>query len=389
MAFISKAELVYLLYHLPVAMSSPFISWYFFKLSGGDYWGAGLIISIPYIFFIFSTTLFGRISDIIGSKKVILLALFSQLISFIVYYNISDPWIFFFSYIFFNVLISAFNPAYNRYVSFNVNIDQGEVFGRLGSWASVGFFSGSLLTAILLGSNGEDFRPLFLIAALLASVTLLSVLTLIEETSSNLEETMDHSTRKIPPFKAIKPLLVILVLVLLTQTSNQLYVGFFAIFIENELGQNVNWVAIINSTATIIGIAATYLIGKLLVRKYPKKHIINIGLLIYFILPFFTFIFHNEALIVFSLYSIPTYAVFFVIAPVFIAENTTEENRGFSMGLHSAFMFCGQALGTLGGAYFASVLNVIRYNFLVAAVLAFISIIMGILFFADTISLDP
>ena len=388
MAILYRSELVYLLYHLPVAMSSPFIAWYFFNLSGGDFWGAGLIVSIPYICFIFSTAFFGRLSDILGSKKVIILALLAQLTSFIVYFNISDSWIFFITYIAFNILISAFNPAYNRYVSFNKDIDQGEVFGRLGSWASVGFFLGSVLTAILLGNNGESFRPLFLVAAVFSLLALSSALFLDAETKLEPDITFTSSKTRIPSFTVIKPLLVIFILVLFTQTSNALYVGLFAIFIENELGQSVNWVAIVNSTATIIGIAATYFIGQLLVRKFPKKYIINLGLLIYILLPGLTFIFSSDLLIVFILYSIPAYAVFFVVIPVIIAESTHDENRGFSMGLYSAFMFTGQAIGVLIGAYIASITGVIRYNFALSSVLAIIAMLIGIVFYKETISGD-
>ena len=293
MAILYRSELVFLLYHLPVAMSSPFIAWYFFNLSSGDYWGDGLIVSIPYIFFIFSTAFFGRLSDILGSKKVIILALVSQLTSFIVYFNVSEPWVFFFVYIFFNVLISAFSPAYNRYVSFSKDIDQGEVFGRLASWASVGFFLGSVITALLLGNNGEDFRLLFLVAAAFSSLALISALFLTTDLKSVSEIASKSSNIKLPSISALrtlqpilKPIIVMLILVLITQTTNSLYVGLFAIFIENELEQSVNWVAIINSTATIIGIVATLLVGKLLVRNFPKKHLINIGLWIYFLLPF-------------------------------------------------------------------------------------------------------
>ncbi|MHA1944457.1 MAG: MFS transporter [Candidatus Hodarchaeales archaeon] len=396
MVILYRSELVYLLYHLPVAMSSPFIAWYFFNLSSGDYWGAGLIVSIPYLFFIFSTALFGRLSDFLGSKKVIILALLSQLTSFVVYFNISEPWVFFFIYIFFNVLISAFSPAYNRYVSFSRDIDQGEVFGRLASWASVGFFLGSVLTALLLGNNGEDFRPLFLVAAVFSSLALISALFLTTELKSESEISPRSSKVKIPSLTTLKstlqpilkPIIVMLTLVLLTQTTNALYVGLFAIFIENELEQSVNWLAIINSTATIIGIGVTFLVGKLIVRKFPKKHLINIGLCVYLLLPLLTFLFSNEPLLVFSLYSIPTYAIFFVVAPVIISENTLEEHRGFSMGLYSAFMFCGQAIGTLIGAYIASITGIIRYNFAISAVLALIAIFIGFFFYKDYNSTD-
>ena len=388
MAILYRSELVFLLYHLPVAMSTPFIAWYFFNLSGGNFWGAGLIVSIPYIFFVFSTSFFGRLTDILGSKRVIILALLAQLTSFIVYFNISDSWVFFIMYIAFNILISAFNPAYNRYVSFNKDIDQGEIFGRLGVFGSVGFFTGSVLTVLLLGENGESFRPLFLVAAAFSLLALTSTLFLNTETRLESDKAFTSSKVGIPSFTTIKPIFVILVLVLFTQTSNSLYVGFFAIFIENELGKSVNWVAIVNSTATILGIAATYFIGKLLAKRFPKKHIIIFGLLIYFLLPFLTFIFSMEPSIVFALYSIPAYAVFFVVVPVIITENTIDENRGFSMGMYSSFMFFGQAIGTLSGALIAANTGIIRYNFFLSAVIALVAIFVCLFFYKETILAD-
>ncbi|MHA2052309.1 MAG: MFS transporter [Candidatus Hodarchaeales archaeon] len=388
MNFIEKEELLYLLYHLPISMSTPFISWYFFNLSG-DFIGSGLIISIPFIAFIFSTTIFGRLSDRFGSKNLILIALFTQTISFLVYYLINEAWIFFFCYIGFNVIISAFVPAYNRYVTFHMNRDRGEVFGRLAMWASLGFFVGSVLTAILLVGRENDFRPLFIFAALFSLFAFSSSFFL----DKGKDEIFSSNTRVDGHFQSkksvrsliesVSPIFVLLSLIYITQTSNSLYVGLFAIFIEHELGEPVNWVAIINAVATIIGIATTFLIGKLISKGYPKKRILMIGLIIYFLLPSLTFIFSNDSLIVFLLYSIPAYSTFFVVAPVIISEITDDDKRGFSMGLFSASMYFGQATGTLMGAIVADYTGIIRNNFLIGGFVAFSGLIIGRIFFKE------
>jgi len=393
MVIINKSEIVYLLYHFPVALSTPFISWYFFNISGGDFLGAGFIISIPYIAFIFSTAFFGRLSDIIGSKNLISFALLMQAASFIVYYNISTPWIFFFAYIGFNVLISAFSPAYNRYISVTTELTdqskQGNVFGRLTMWASLGFFLGSVLATVLLDSDGKDFQPLFLTAAFFSIIALCGVILLDSEkrilNKNNINKSVSNSinVESTPIIESLKPIVVLLFLVLITQVSVALYSSFFTIYIDSELNQPVNLAAVANSIATIIGMVVSFIVGKALTAGFAKKRVILIGLTIYFVLPTLTYIFADNALIVIALYCIPGYSTFFVVAPVVISENTYTEMRGLAMGLYSAFTFGGQALGTLISAYMADYFGIIKYNFLLAGIMSFLGILISLLFFKD------
>ncbi|MHA1977150.1 MAG: MFS transporter [Candidatus Hodarchaeales archaeon] len=398
MGIINKSEFVYLLYHFPVALSTPFISWYFYNISGGDFLGAGFIITIPYIAFIFSTSFFGRLSDILGSKNLIIFALFTQILSFIVYYNISTPLIFFLAYIGFNVLISAFSPAYNRYISVTTESsnqsEQGNVFGRLTMWASLGFFLGSLLASVLLDGESQEFRPLFLTATLFSLIAFCSVLLLDSEKKLSTKKNVNDSTRKqvkvekMSYFDGLKPIAILLVLVLFTQTSVSLYSSFFTIFIDSELNQPVNLAAIANSVATIIGMGVSYTVGRLITRGFAKKRLILIGLTIYFVLPSITYLFASNPFIVISLYCIPAYSTFFVVAPVIISENTHMGIRGLAMGLYSAFTYGGQAIGTLISAYMADYFGIIRYNFLLAGTISFIGIIFALLFFKEKLIAD-
>jgi MFS family permease len=376
-----------------VALSNPFISYYFYNISGGDFWGAGLIISIPYIVFIFSTSFFGRLSDRIGSKNLVAFALLMQSLSFIVYYNIITPWIFFLAYIGFNILISAFSPAYNRYISVTTESsnhnEQGNVFGRLTMWASLGFFLGSALASLLLDNDNSDFQPLFLMATLFSAIAFIGVLFLDSE--KRLHKKNQRDGLRIPEenelessyLEGLKSIVILLVLVLFVQTSVSLYTSFFTIFLEVELLQPVSYAAVANSIATLIGMVVSFLVGKKITRGFNKKVLILVGLSIYFILPTLTYIFAENALIVIALYCIPGYSIFFVVAPVVIADNTHRKIRGLAMGLYSACTFGGQALGTLISAYMADNLEVIRYNFFVAGIIAFIGIILAFLLFNE------
>ncbi len=398
MDLINKSELVYLLYHLPVALSTPFISWYFYNISGGDFLGAGLIISIPYIAFIFSTAFFGRLSDLIGSKNLVTFALSMQMVSFIVYYNISRPWLFFLAYIGFNVLISAFSPSMNRYISVTTEATnqskQGDVFGRLTMWASLGFFLGSVLATVLLDSESQDFRPLFLAAIFFSFIALCGVILLDSEKKIGIKYPHQNPTRSATDIgirsyiTELKSIGILLILVLITQISVSLYSSFFTIFIDSELNQPVNYAAVANSVATLIGMGVSYTVGRSITAGFNKKGVILIGLAIYLVLPTLTFIFADNPIIVIGLYCIPAYSTFFVVAPVVISENTDSKVRGLAMGLYSAFTFGGQAIGTLISAYMADYFEVIKYNFLLAGIISLFGILIGFIFFKERV-IDP
>ncbi|MFX0086714.1 MAG: MFS transporter, partial [Candidatus Hodarchaeota archaeon] len=281
MSFIKIEELLYALYHFPIAITSPFISLYYFDLSKGDYLGSGLIISIPYFFLIFSSGFFGRLSDKIGSKNLLLVSLAVFIFSFVTYFIIDrNPPVFFVAYIGFNIIISAFIPAFNRIVSFQEANKRANAFGKLGMWASAGFLSGSFLTAFLV--DYLEFRILFLIAAAFASLAFLAAIKINDNNSKIIENTNDYSsidsksTNINNNFHSMKPIFILLLLVTLTQVTNSLYISFFAIFIEKELMQPRSRVALVNTLATLIGIFGTYAVGRLL-ERYKKKSLILVA----------------------------------------------------------------------------------------------------------------
>ncbi|MHA2089014.1 MAG: MFS transporter, partial [Promethearchaeota archaeon] len=327
-------EILYAMYHFPIALTSPFISLYYFNLSGGDYLGAGLIISIPYFFLIFSSGFFGRMSDKIGSKNLVLFSLAVFTFSFISYYFIDqNPPLFFLAYVGFNIIISAFTPSFNRIVSFKAASNRGNTFGKLGMWASAGFLVGSFLTTTLI--DHLEYRILFLFAAFFAFLAFFTATQLTDNFSSSTElskeekiVSLSFSTNLKEIITSMKPIFVLLLLIMLTQTTNSLYISFFAIFVEKELKQPKSMVALVNTIATTIGIFGTFAVGRL-VDRYMKKNLIIIALAIYLLLPFLTFILSNEitplnTILILVLYSIPLYSIFFVVVPVFISENTPD-----------------------------------------------------------------
>jgi len=392
-SFIKTEELLYALYHFPLAITSPFISLYYFDLSGGSFWGSGLIIAIPYLFLIFSSGFFGKLSDKIGSKNLVLVSLSFFMLSFLSYYVIDENHLLFFlAYIGFNIMISAFIPAFNRVVSFQEAKKRANTFGKLGMWASAGFLCGSLLTAGII--DYLEFRVLFLLAAAFAFVTFLVALRLNDNysTTNNITDQTTSSNLNMikneKKFNFLKPIMILLLIVLFTNVTNSLYFGFFAIFVEKELGLERSSIALVNTLATLIGVFTTYAVGRL-AERYRKKNLILIALAFYFLLPFCTFLLSNSinslnSHLILLLYSIPLYSVLFVIVPVFIAENTPESRRGQAMGLYTSSQYLGMTLGTVAGAYLATINGIIRPNFFASSIIAIFSILIGIFLFKES-----
>lgn len=385
---LSIEDLLFALFHLPIAITTPFISWYFFRLSGGDFIGSGLIIAIPYIFLIFSVSIFGRLSDRIGSKNLVLTSLGFLSLSYLSYYIIHDnSLLFFLAYIGFNLIISAFTPAFNRLISFYDEKERAGKFGKLGMMASAGFLIGSIVASLFINTR-ETYRNMFIIAAITAFFAFLLALklkevTLIDSDALSGTSSINSTTRfnfRIDP--SMRPVFILLILLTLSQIANSVFISFFAIFVQDELFESINIVAVVNSIATLLGIFVTYMVGKT-VNKYNKKHLVLLALVLYTIVPFLTYIVNNKAFTL-SIYCIPIYAIFFVLIPVFISENTYEFRRGQAMGFYSSFQYVGLAVGTLIGAFFASNTGIVRPNLLVGACVGFLSIILCIVFFKES-----
>ncbi|MFX0150521.1 MAG: MFS transporter, partial [Candidatus Hodarchaeota archaeon] len=281
-------ELLYGFYHFPMAITAPFISWYFFSLSGGDFLGSGLIITIPYIFLIFSTAIFGRLSDKIGSKTVVLVSLAMYSVSFLCYYFIGDnPELFFLAYIGFNIIISAFIPAFNRLISFEEN-NRAERFGKLGMMASIGFLAGSIVVSLLI--DRINFLIMFLMASGVSFFTFLLAFKLREPTSSfnEFDQKQTHLTdpNNYPKEKLLKkPIIMILFLFFISQLTNSFSFSFFAIFVEFEMKQPVSWVGVINTVATFLGIGGAYLVGNITQKIKNRKPLVILALILYPLIP--------------------------------------------------------------------------------------------------------
>ncbi|MFX0124201.1 MAG: MFS transporter [Candidatus Hodarchaeota archaeon] len=386
-------EVLYALYHFPMALTAPFISWYFFfGLSERDFIGSALIIAIPYFFLIFSTGLFGRLSDKVGSKNLVTISLGTLAVSFLFYFNIQDRSLFFTLYIGFNIIVSGFIPAFNRLMSFYEEEERAGRFGRLGMMASVGFLVGSVFATIAFalnvsGNSIDTFRAMFPIAMILSLFTFILSFGLKETTSINKFQVNIFNSNPRNIFTSekktlVRPVFILLILIAFINISSSIYVNFFTIYVQDELNQDISFIALANSIATLLGVFATYYVGKF-ANMFKRKTFVLLATFLYTIFPLSIFLFRNPV-IIFILYCLPFYAILFVMAPVIISENSLESGRGQVMGLYIGSQYFGLMVGTIMGGVLAAINNIVRPNFLAGTIIGFFSILICLFFFEET-----
>ncbi|MFX1508266.1 MAG: MFS transporter [Promethearchaeota archaeon] len=383
-------EVLYALYHFPIALTAPFISWYFFfGLSERDFIGSALIIAIPYFFLIFSTGLFGRLSDKVGSRNLMLISVGTLTISFLFYFIIQNQFLFFILYIGFNVIVSGFTPAFNRLMSFYDEEERTGEFGQLGMMASVGFLVGSIFATLaftfdVTGNSVETFRAMFPIAMIISFFTFILVFKLKETTYTNktnhlrVQNHINTSESK----SQIRTVFVLLVLITLINISSSIYVNFFTIYVQDELNQDISFVALANSIATLLGVFTTYYIGRY-ADMFNRKTFVLLASLLYTLFPLALFLMNNPV-VVFILYCFPFYSILFVLAPVIISENSLESRRGQVMGFYIGSQYLGLMIGTVSGGVLATINDFVSPNFLVGTLIGFLSVIICLFFFEKT-----
>ena len=194
---------------------------------------------------------------------------------------------------------------------------------------------------------------------------------------------LNQNTLFIPDNKPnIRPVFVLLILIALINISSSIYVNFFSIYVQDELNQSISFLALANSIATLLGVFATYFIGRS-ANMFKRKSFVLLASFLYTLFPLTLFLINNPV-IVFILYCVPFYAILFVLAPVIISENSLESRRGQIMGFYIGSQYFGLLIGTVLGGILAAINNVISPNFLVGTVIGFLSITICLFFFEET-----
>lgn len=295
---------------------------------------------------------------------------------------------FFILYIGFNIIISGFTPAFNRLMSFYEEDERAVKFGRLGMMASIGYLVGSVFASLAFTSNVSGnpiatFRAMFPIAMVISLFTFFLAFRLKETTKLKPNVSLSDSRKVFTSEKKtnLRPVFILLILIVLINISSSIYVNFFTIFVQDELNLDISFIALGNSIATLFGVFATYFVGKS-AHMFKKKTFVLLATILYTIFPFSIFLFRNP-IFIFILYCLPFYAILFVIAPVFISENSLESDRGQAMGLYIGSQYFGLMVGTIVGGILASLNNIVSPNFLAGTFIGFLSILVCLLFFEE------
>lgn len=371
--------IIYALYYSGMGLTIPFISWHFYELSGNSFIATAFLIAIPYFFTLVTSFIYGIITDLFGSKKVIIFTLSCYMLSFVYYYLVTDSLYFFIGYIVFTLLFSGFVSAFQRLRSLQEQDNKEKEFGNLGSIASLGFLSGSFLAGLLIDNIG--LLPLFLIAMVTSLVAILLAFALEDVKIDDTEESstiVNFDGKNGSNNNYLLTLILILGIVVTINFTSTIYSQFFSIFLENEVeGGSVGLLAKANTIATLIGLVVSQTIGRIMNSKNSVLLLIS-SLLLYIGIPLIIY-YSDNVVPIFIVYCIPAYAVSIVVMPVLLSQRASPKNRGKVMGAYTSAQYIGSTLGVLAGGFLAEINQVILPNFLLSAFVAFIGLLLGIL----------
>lgn len=222
--------------------------------------------------------LWGRLSDRIGRKPVMLIGISGLSLSFFLFAFASELWMLFAARILAGVLSSANMPTVMAYVAdVTTPENRGKGMGVVGAAVGLGFIFGPAIGGIF---SSHSLSTPFLIAGCVSAITILFVLTILTE-SLPPEKRTEQSAKKESVWKAFSgPLTVLYVLQFFITFSMAGLEATFAYFAAKRAGIDSKQLGYI---FMIMGFAGALVQGGLvgrLTKKYGEGAVIQMGLVI-------------------------------------------------------------------------------------------------------------
>ena len=177
---------------------------------GGSPTELGLLMAVYSLMQLFFAPMWGRISDRIGRKPVMVIGIAGLALSFFISATADSLWVLFVARVIGGILSSANMPTAMAYVAdITTPEDRGKGMGIIGAAIGLGFIFGPAIGGVF--SKTSLTFP-FYIAGVVSLITLVLVLVLLKE-SLPLEKRAQHSMRKESIWNAFKgPLKVMFIL---------------------------------------------------------------------------------------------------------------------------------------------------------------------------------
>ncbi|WP_062108090.1 MFS transporter [Bacillus niameyensis] len=330
----------------------------------------GLLMAVYSLMQLLFSPFWGRISDRIGRKPVIMIGIFGLAISFFLMAFATELWMLFAARIIGGLLSSANMPTVTAYVAdITSPEDRGKGMGVVGASVGLGFILGPAIGGIF--SKTSLSMP-FIIAGISSIITFFLVMTILRESLPS-EKRGAQSKKKEPMFKAMNgPISILYFLQLFVSLSLAGLEATFAYFAAKRAGLGT---VELGYLFMIMGLAGAIvqggLVGKL-TKKYGEGFVIQIGIAISAIGFGLILLVNNftTAAIFLTIFGIGNG----VIRPSVSAllTKTSTAGHGSTTGLLSSFDSMGRIVGPpLGGWLFKIATGLPYISGLILSIIAF------------------
>ncbi|MCK1993956.1 TCR/Tet family MFS transporter [Peribacillus muralis] len=347
---------------------------------GGSPTELGLLMAVYSLMQLFFAPIWGRISDRVGRKPVMMIGIAGLALSFLIMALADSLWVLFVARIVGGVLSSANMPTAMAYVAdITTPEDRGKGMGILGAATGLGFIFGPAIGGIF---SKTSLNLPFYIAAISSLITLLLVMVLLKEPHS-VEKRAQISKNKESMWKAFKgPLTIMFTLQLIVTFSMAGLETTFAYFAAKKADISLVQLGYI---FMIMGFGSAIVQGGLvgrLTKKYGEGMVIQLGLIISavgFILILFSSGFWTSAFFL-TIFGAGNGFIRPAISALLTKSSAT--GHGSITGLLSSFDSFGRIAGPPIGGWFFSIS--IGLPFIAGAILSVFAVLLFQIYHART-----
>ena len=349
---------------------------------GGTPTELGFLMAVYSIMQLLFAPMWGRISDRIGRKPVMIVGIAGLAISFFIMAMAESLWGLFIARIIGGILSSANMPTAMAYVAdITTEEDRGKGMGIIGAATGLGFIFGPAIGGVFSSSN---LSLPFVIAGISSLITLILVIIVLKESLPS-EKRIKNSKEKKSVSNALKgPISIIYFLQLIVTLSLAGLETTFAYFAAKRAGIDAIQLGYI---FMIMGLGSAIvqggLVGKL-TKKYGEGAVIRGGIIVStvgFILILFATNFWTSAIFL-TIFGMGNG----VIRPAISALLTKNQSSGFgnTTGLLSSFDSFGRIIGPPLGGWLFSIS--IELPFISGAILSIFALVLYQIYHSKVLS---
>lgn len=286
----------------------------------------------------------------------------------------------------------VFPSYYTLIQAFATNIckenERGKVTSYLMLFASVGWFSGSIVSGPTFRILGMNF--MFVVASIAFILTGLIILKAPKYIPNNINNNADEekimNASIIDIVKRKQVFLILLTSVIIDMSAGAMFV-MGSIFAFEHIGLDPDLIGYSAAIATAVATILLLQLGKLS-DKYGRRPQYVFGLALYPIWYGLLSIF-PDPFIFFIIFSLPIYAFLRPILPAMISDLTSEAERSRGMALISITSTASMTIGAILLGYIVDITGNIDLWTIVPAIFGWIAVVIGYFFVKETLVNRP